>query len=61
MIGGYDDCSEEDIRRLICDRVYHIRGFGCTDEVCTDSRGRKGQCTIPRRLAMAEGESVYNP
>ena len=25
-------------------------GFGCTSEVCTDSRGEKGQCTVPQRL-----------
>ena len=52
MEGG---CFEEDIRRLMCDRAYHITGFGCTGEVCTNSRGEKGQCTVPKRLAMMEG------
>jgi hypothetical protein len=51
MIGRYHGCFEEDIRRLICDRAYHITGFGCTGDVCTDSRGEKGQCTVPNRLA----------
>ena len=55
MIGRYGGCFEEDIRRLMCDRAYHITGFGCTGEVCTNSRGEKGQCTVPRRLAMMEG------
>ena len=51
MIGRYGGCFEEDIRRLMCDREYHITGFGCTGEVCTNSRGEKGQCTVPERLA----------
>ena len=38
----------------MCDRAYHITGFGCTGEVCTDSRGEKGQCTVPKRLANCE-------
>ena len=55
IIGRYCGCFEEDIRRLMCDRAYHIMGFGCTGEVCTNSRGEKGQCTVPKRLAMTEG------
>ena len=51
----YGGCFEEDIRRLMCDRAYHITGFGCTGQVCTDSQGEKGQCTVPKRLAMMEG------
>ena len=46
---------EEDIRRFMCDRAYHITEFGCTGEVCTNSQGEKGQCTVPKRLAMMEG------
>ena len=42
IIGRYGGCFEEDIRRFICDRVYHITGFGCTDEVCTNSQCEKG-------------------
>src|SRR3954469_13916545 len=26
------------------------QGFGCTGEVCANSRGEKGQCTVPKRL-----------
>ena len=37
MIGRYGGCSEEDIRRFMCDRAYHIMGFGCTGEVRTNS------------------------
>ena len=51
MIGRYGGCFEEDIKRLMCDRAYHITGFGCTSEVCTNSRGEKGQCMVPQRLA----------
>ena len=48
IIGRYGGYFEEDIRRFMCDR-------GCTDEVCTNSQGEKGQCTVPKRLAMMEG------
>ena len=51
IIGRYGGCFEEDIRRFMCDRAYRITGFGCTGEVCTNSRGEKGQCTVPKRLA----------
>ena len=51
IIGRYGGCFEEDIRRLMCDRAYRITGFGCTGEVCTNSRGEKGQCTVPKRIA----------
>ena len=54
IIGRYGGCFEEDIRRFMYDRVYHITGFGCTGEVCANSRGEKGQCTVPKRLAMME-------
>ena len=30
IIGMYGGCFEEDIRRLMCDRAYHITGFECT-------------------------------
>ena len=59
MIGRYGGCFEEDIRRLMCDRAYHITGFGCTGEVCTDSRGEKGQCTVPKRLANCTKVRVH--
>ena len=51
MIGRYGGCFEEDIKMLMCDRAYHITGFGCTGEVCIDSRGEKGECTVLKRLA----------
>ena len=54
IIGMYGGFFEEDIRRFMCDRVYHITGFGCTGEVCTNSQGEKGQCTVPKRLAKVE-------
>ena len=55
IIGRYGGWFEEHIMRLMCDRAYRITGFGCTGEVCTNSRGEKGQCTVPKRLAMMEG------
>ena len=55
IIGRYGGPFEEGIIGLMWDRAYHITRFGCTCEVCTDSRGEKGQCTVPKRLAMVEG------
>ena len=60
IIGRYGGCFEEDIIRLMCDRAYHITGFGCTSEVCTDSRGEKGQCTVPKRLANCKKVGMRN-
>ena len=54
IIGRYGGCFEEDIRRFMCDRAYRITGFGCTGEVCANSQCEKGQCTVPKRLAMME-------
>ena len=51
IIGRHGGCFEEDIRWLMCERAYHITGFGCTGEVCTNSQCEKGQCTVPKRLA----------
>ena len=51
----YLGCFEEDIKRFMCDRAYRIMGFGCTGEVCTNSRGEEEKCTVPKRLAMMEG------
>ena len=51
IIGRYGGCFEEDIIRLMCDRAYHITGFGCTGKVCTESQCEKGQCTVPQWLA----------
>src|SRR3990170_3816435 len=58
IIGRYGVCFEEDIRRLMCDRAYHIMGFGCTGEVYTNSRGEKGQCSVPKRRANCGKVSV---
>ena len=55
IIGRYGGCFDEDIKRFMCDRAYHITGFGCTGEVCTNSQCEKGQCTVPKRLAMMQG------
>ena len=54
IIGRYGGCFEEDIRRFMCEKAYHITRFGCTGEVCTNSQGEKGQCMVPKRLAKAE-------
>ena len=55
IIGRYGGCFEEDIRRFMCERAYHITGFGCTGEVGANSQCEKGQCTVPKRLARMEG------
>ena len=44
IIGRYGGCFEEGI--------WWVYGTG---EVCSNSRGEKGQCTVPKRLAMMEG------
>ena len=44
MIGRYGGCFEEDIRRFLSERAYHITG-----------QCEKGKCTIPKRLARMEG------
>ena len=48
IIGRYGGCFEEDIRRFMCDRAYHITGFGCIAEVCTDLKVRKGNARYRR-------------
>ena len=58
IIGRYGGYFEEDIRSLMCDRAYHITGFGCTGEVCTNSQGEKGQCAVPKRLENCGKVSV---
>ena len=58
MIGRYGACFEEDIMRPMCERAYHLTGFGCTGEFCTNSQDEKGQCTIPKRLANLDGGSA---
>ena len=58
IIGRHGGCFEEDIRGFMCDRAYHITGFGCTGEVCTNSQGEKGQCTVPKRLENCGKVSV---
>ena len=58
MIDRYGGCFEEDIRRFMCDRAYHITGFRCTGEVCTNSQGEKAQCAVPKRLENCGKVSV---
>ena len=55
IIGRYGGYFEEDIRRLMCDTAYHIPGSPSIGQVGTTSQGEKGQCTVPKRLAMMEG------
>ena len=59
MIGRYGGYFEEDIKRLMCDRAYHITGFGCMGEVCTDPRGENGQRTVPKRASKYEKLRVH--
>ena len=33
MIGRYGGCFEEDIMRLMCNKVYHVTGFGALAKV----------------------------
>ena len=50
IIGRYGDCFEDDIMRLMCERAYRLTGFGCAGKVCTTSRDKIGQCSVPKRL-----------
>ena len=45
IIGRYGGRFEEDIGRFMCDKAYHIMGFGCTGK----------SCATQERLAMVEG------
>ena len=47
IICRYGGCFEEYIRGLCVIESIVITGFGCTGEVCTNSQGEKGQCTVP--------------
>src|SRR4051812_34719767 len=47
----------KDIRRLRMKSV-SCQGFGCTGEVCANSRGEKEQCTVPKRIENMGGGSV---
>ena len=38
----------------MCDRAYHVTGFGCTGEIRTDPRGENGQCMVSERVAKYE-------
>ena len=62
IIGRYGGCFEEDIRRFMCDRAYHITGFGCTGEVCTNSQGEKrAMHGTVEASKLRKGKSAYNP
>ena len=61
MIGRYGGCFEEDIMRLMCDRVYHIMGFGCTGEFAPTLEVRKGNARAEEASKWRKGKSAYNP
>ena len=42
ILGRYGGCFEEDIIRLICDRAYHITGFGAPAKFAPTLEVRKG-------------------
>src|SRR3954463_14946670 len=48
-VGRYGGFFEERYKEAYDDKAYHD-GFGCTDEVCANSQGEKGKCTVPKRL-----------
>src|ERR1041384_1333895 len=49
LVGRYGGCFEERYKEAYDDSV-SCQGFGCTGEVCANSRGEKGQCMVPKRL-----------
>ena len=60
IIGRYGGCFEEDIRRLMCDRAYHITGFGCTKFAPT-LEVRMAMHSIEEAIKLRKSESAYNP
>ena len=51
IIGRYDGCFEEDIMRLMYDRVYHAKDLDAPVKFAPTLKMRKGQCMVPKRLA----------
>ena len=62
IIGRYGGYFEEDIRRLMCDRAYHITGFWMQrrslHHIWTLERAMHG---TEEASKLQKGESVYNP
>ena len=54
IIGRYGGCFEEDIRRFICEERIISRGLDAPAKFAPTLKVRKGKCTVPKRLAMAE-------
>ena len=50
IIGRYDGCFEEDIRRLMCDRAYHITGLDAPAKLAPTLKVRKGNARYRRGL-----------
>src|ERR1041385_6047429 len=50
LVGRYCGCFEERYKEAYDDRAYRAKGLDCTGEVCANSQGEKGQCTVPKRL-----------
>ena len=48
IIGRYGGCFEEDIRRFMCDRVYHITGFDAPAKFAPTLKVRKGNARYQR-------------
>ena len=42
IIGRYGGCFEEDIRRFMCERAYHITGFGAPAKFAPQLEVRRG-------------------
>ena len=48
IIGRHGGYFEEDIRRFMCERAYHITGFGCTVKFAPTLKVRKGNARYRR-------------
>ena len=48
IIGRYGGCFEEDIRRLMCDRAYRIRGLDAPAKFALTLKVRKGNARYRR-------------
>ena len=48
IIGRYGGCFEEDVRRFMCERAYHIRGLDASAKFAPTLDVRKGNARCRR-------------
>ena len=61
MIGRYGGCFEKDIKRLMCDRAYHIGVWMHRRSLHRLSRLARAMHGTEEASKLRKGESAYNP